>query len=361
MPPKKGKKFIAAVDAGNGITNAEIEKGSIDFPSIRAKVTGDTFGDLDAFEMPIDWLGWANQRFVVGDDALAVTRKGHERQFGFDRYGDELHQFLIATALARLGVGASQKDEVHLCVFMPPGMYANRAKARDGFMNHNHVDITLKGTPHTWDYTDVTILPEGFAALAALLFDGEGKVVPSNVFTGNIVLLDAGMHTIDGYVIANGKLNPEALNHATHEGEGINTHIRTPLLADVKGLGKAWRTITIDDIDFALRNGNPTDGYWISPVGDPTIRADIKEWVAFHSEKYGDWVSNSIISQYYDDLYNARSLVIVGGGAYFITKRLTEIYGDKVVDISNHPTTKGVAPTRLNALGGLRFLKARQG
>jgi hypothetical protein len=123
---------IVSVDAGNGMVNAVLSRPngkvkSVSFLSVRAAATGDSLG-LSDFELAYTTYDWNGFRYVVGDDVTRVTRRHLERHTGQNRYGNELHAFLIAVALAKLGI---KKGTVDLTVFCPPGMFREARRPGD--------------------------------------------------------------------------------------------------------------------------------------------------------------------------------------------------------------------------------------
>ncbi len=104
--------FIASIDTGNGGCKAELAKSggggrkSHYEPSVRASATGDTLGlGKGAIgELSYEYADWNGHRYVTGDDVIRVTKRGLERHMGSNRYGNEMHQFLTALALAKMGV-----------------------------------------------------------------------------------------------------------------------------------------------------------------------------------------------------------------------------------------------------------------
>ena len=115
--------FLASVDAGNGGTNAVLVKGKSKprcyyEPSVRAVATGDSLGLGKDLEIQYDYVDWYGHRYVTGDDVIRVTRRNLEHHLGTNRYGNEFHQFLVATALAKLGY----RGTVDLTV-LPHGVY----------------------------------------------------------------------------------------------------------------------------------------------------------------------------------------------------------------------------------------------
>ena len=227
--------YTASIDAGNGHVNAILDKGKgrprqLSFASVRARSSGKSLG-LDQLELQYEQVGWQGRTYIVGDEATQISRTGVERHTGTaNRYGNELHRHLIATAIARLGV---KTGEVSLVTYLPPGMYNEvREEVRQRFLAYPDVSIKLNGKPHTFTYTDVTLFPEGMAAIGCFTLDA--KYQPQNadaILAGDVLILDCGAYTLDAILLSNGKLNPEMPGRHTYEDGGIDELVRQPLLA----------------------------------------------------------------------------------------------------------------------------------
>ena len=76
---------------------------------------------------------------------------------GANRYGNEFHQFLVAVALAKLGV---KEGAVDLTVFAPPGLFNDmKPHIKKRFTEGGgEVTIQLSGDkkPRKWHYENVT-------------------------------------------------------------------------------------------------------------------------------------------------------------------------------------------------------------
>src|SRR5690606_34401855 len=130
---------------------------------------------------------------------------GLERHMGSNRYGNEFHQFLTALAIAKMGV---KEGKVDLTTFIPPGLFNElKANVEKRFMDDGgKVEIKLKGDkkPRQFRYSRVTVLPEGIGAAACFVLDDNGEIVPSDVLSGEVVVLDIGAHTLDALQLSNG-------------------------------------------------------------------------------------------------------------------------------------------------------------
>ena len=248
--------YTASVDAGNGGTNAVLIKGKGRMrryyePSVRAVATGDSLGLGDDLELQYDYVDWYGHRYVTGDDVIRITRRNLERHVGAGRYGNEFHQFLVAVALAKLGIRSGTVD---LTVFAPPGLYRDFKPAiQENFLEHDgETEIRLKNDrePRVWNYANVTVWPEGIGAAACFILDKDGELVESDILAGETVILDIGVFTLDALRLTNGNFNPEALEHATWEDAGINVHLRQPILRAIKQNSDEFANTTVDDLSL---------------------------------------------------------------------------------------------------------------
>jgi len=351
--------YIVSVDAGNGGTNAVMAqaKGYKSFyePSVRAVATGDTLG-LGKFELQYEYVDWGGHRYVTGDDVVRITRRQLEHHIGVNRYGNEMHQFLVANAVARLGVKSGTVD---LTLFAPPGLFNDlKGFIKERFSQRGgKVEISIKGDkkPRKFQYDKVTVWPEGVGAAACFVLDDSGNEFVSDALGGEVVVLDLGAHTLDAIQFTNGNFNAESLQYATWEAGGVHVHIREPLLRVVKKqLGDDAARLTVDDIDRVIRLGSVSGDYTLTVAG---LDADLKPLVDRYCERYAEWVSNNIADGVFDGFRGIKSVILVGGGAGLIEPYLSKQtwYGNKILDRKAHKTTKDLHPVDMNAVGGLRF------
>ena len=354
--------YIVAVDAGNGFTNAARLKGKkidrIGFPSVRATVTGDSLGLGAQFEIDIDYLMWGGFRYVVGD-AVFLSGKAVERHQGAFRYGDEFWIFLVATALGKLL--PKKGGSVDLTVFAPPSLYFDARKAitkRIELMEH-HIPIAFKGdkSPRVFTIERLTVHPEGLGAVAAFALDNQGQEVQSDVLDGRTLVLDLGMYTLDALLIEDGQFNPESLQSATFEGQGIRAHILERMLAKVKKAGEDFALMTPDHMDAILRQGLNTGDYVLH---SGRSEVDLAELVSKLAERYAGYIANTIIDGSFDGLRGMRQVILVGGGAALVSQYLENYYPEgKVLKLSQYKHVASIPAMELNAVGGLRLAKAR--
>lgn len=355
--------FLASVDADNGGTNAVLVKRKSKprryyGPSVRAVATGDSLGLGKDLEIQYNYVDWYGHRYVTGDDVIRVTRRNLEHHLGTNRYGNEFHQFLVAVALAKLGV---VEGTVDLTVFAPPGVYnevSSLMQAR--FMDQGgEVIIRLKGDkqPRAWFYNTVTVWPEGIGAAACYILDEKGEFVENDVLAGETVLLDLGVYTLDALKLVDGNFNPEALEHATWEDAGLNVHLRQPLLRAVKAQTDEFGVLTVDDIDLVIRQGAATGDYTLRVAG---YEVELLPLLDKHCERYAGWIANNICDGVFNGFRGVRSVILVGGGAELVEPYLKEWYGDKIVDRKSLAHTRKIHPVDMNAMGGLRLALMRQ-
>jgi hypothetical protein len=354
--------YIACADAGNGGTNVAVvdKKNNLVVtyrPSIRAKASGESLGLGKGWELSYSSVVWAGHRYIVGDDILTVSRKGLERHMGDNRYANEFHQFLIALALADSGVASGSVD---LTVCAPPGVF-NKVKPLilerfAKFNNQATIWIDGEDKPRTWDYEQISVIPEGIGAAACFILDEKGRKAKNDSLSGNVVILDIGAYTIDALSLVNGNFNPEALDYASWENEGVDLHIRQPILKEVKKQLSDFAILTEDDIDVALRRGSAGGKYTVT-LGD--FEADITPLVQKYSRRYAEWIANTIGDGKFNTFKGINKVFVIAGGSYLVTEHLKDWYGDKIADPTSYNTTESVNLADLNAVGGLRFRLSR--
>jgi hypothetical protein len=354
--------YVISVDAGNGGTNAVMaqKKGykSVYFPSVRASTTGESLGLGKGFELDYEWVEWAGKgRFLIGDDVF-ISRRAIERHTGAGRYGNELYTFLVTVALAKL---APKGGSVDLTLFAPPSMFKDaKAQIEKRFAEvDNRLAIQFKGDakPRSYKIEKLRVHPEGLGALLAFVLDEQGKPIAGDLLAGENVVLDGGMYTLDALQISNGQFNPESLQAATWENQGILAHILEPVLNVVKKSGDDFALLTINDIDRALRKGITTGDYTLVSGAS---QVDLKPTIDKHSARYAEWISNQIIDGVFGGMRGIKSLIFVGGGAVLTAAYLQKWYSAKLLSMAQNPNTKNVSPVEANAVGGLRLALSEQ-
>jgi hypothetical protein len=353
--------YIASVDAGNGFCNGVLTKKSgyksVSFPSVRAAATGASLGLGKDLELEYEYVDWNGHRYVTGDDVTRITRRHLERHMGSNRYGNEFHQFLVATALSRLGV---KDGTVDLTLFAPPGMYVDTKDVmQKRFLEDGGaVEIQLKGDkkPRTWKYETITIWPEGIGAAACFVLDNKGKFIETDILSGETLILDCGAHTLDALKLVDGNFNPEALEHATWDNGGIDTHVRQPILRAIHEKSEEFGHLSVDDVDQVLRRGLAEGDYMLRVAG---YEIDLETLADKYVERYAEWCANNILDGVFDNLRGIKSLILVGGGATLIEDFMRKWYDHKLLDRRKHPSTKKIHPVDFNAVGGIRFALMR--
>lgn len=354
--------YIVAVDAGNGFTNAVRAKGksydSVGFPSVRASVTGDSLGLGEQFEMSVDYVQWGSFRYAVGDDVFS-SRRAVERHQGAFRYGDEFWLFLVSVALGKLL--PKKGGSVDLTVFAPPSMFFDAQHSINERMKtiKNTMTVQFKDDkkPRVFKIESITVHPEGLGAVGAFALNDQGVPVETDILAGQTVVLDLGMYTLDALSMSEGQFNPESLQSATWEGQGIKTHILDNVLRVVKKQGDDFSLLTTDDIDQALRQGLATGDY---KLVSGASAVDIETVVHKFAQRYADWIANNIIDGVFNSLRGIKSLILVGGGATLTAEHLAKFYEDKLLQVTDYPHVANVLATELNAVGGIRLALARQ-
>lgn len=355
-------EHIASVDAGNGGVNAVIAASnksgyrSYYEPSVRAAAIGSSLGLGSDWEMDYKFVDWNGHRYITGDDVTRVTKRGLERHIGDNRYGNEFHQMLVAKALAELGV---KSGEVDLTLFAPPGLFVQaKTMMMERFMEDPGLRIKLSDdkAPREWRYNSVSVWPEGIGAVACLLLDKSGDIASTDILDGEVVVLDAGAHTLDVLKLADGNFNPESLETATWEAGGVDVHIRQPVLRVVKNQGDDFANVTVDDVDRVIRAGLISDDFSLRAGG---MEVDIQPILTKYGERYAEWIANNIADGVFGGFKGIKSVILVGGGAVLVEEHLQKWYGDKLLDRKKHAETKKIHPVDMNAVGGLRLALRR--
>lgn len=350
------KKQIASVDAGNGITNAILNGKPIDFASVRAAVSGDSLGLGNGAigELQYDYVNWYTNRYIVGDDVLRISRRALERHLGSNRYGNEFHHFLVAVALAKLGV---KSGEVDLTLFAPPGLYNDvHQRLQERFeVNGGQVELQFRhdAKPRKWVYNRVTVWPEGLAMAANLLLNDKGQVVNEDLFEGDVLILDIGVYTLDAILLSDGNFNPELLQSATWENGGTNEHIRLPLLKLVKAASDDFTHMTVDDIDLALRSEDK-----ILRAGGQEI--NLSKPLEKLEERYAEWIANNVIDGTHSGLKGIRLCIVGGGMAPRIDPFLRKWYTDKIFNRASNAIAQRYPPGFWNSWGGYKLAMMRE-
>ena len=357
---------IVSVDAGNGGVNAVLAKSNGGYksfyePSVRASATGAGLdlsdSRLQGLTRDFTYIDWNGHRYVTGDDVLTISRKALEHHMGANRYGNEFHQFLVAVALAKLGV---KEGNVDLTVFAPPGLFSElKPHIKKRFTEGGgKVTIQISGDkkPRHWHYEYVNVIPEGIGAAACFALNEHGDPVHAPALDDEVVLLDLGAHTLDALKFINGNFNSESLDHATWEAGGVHIHIREPILRTIKKQGDDFANLTVDDVDRVIRAGSVSDDYTLRVAG---YEIDLKATLDKYRERYAEWIANNIGDGVFDGFRGVKSVILVGGGASLVEDHLKKWYGDKILDRKKFDTTKKLHPVDMNAVGGLRVALAR--
>ena len=353
---------IISIDAGNGGTNAvkATPKGwrSIYFPSVRATATGETLGLGDQFELQYDWCDWGSHRYVWGDTALQVSRRGIERHQGAFRYGDEFHQFLVNVGVGQLGIKSGTID---LTLFAPPGMFVEARKTiKERFTkNGGRFAIKFKDDDElrVWHFDSVTVLPEGIGAAACFAIDDMGEPISgSDVLAGDTVILDMGMYTLDALQMSNGNFNPESLGTATWENAGIKSNVLDPILQQVRKAGEDFQLLTLDDIDAVVRQWLTTQDAQLRVAGH---ELNLEKLIQKYAERYAEWIANNIVDGVFSGLRGIKSAILIGGGAVLTEQYLGKWYHDKLLRFDESDATRKIQAVEANAVGGIRLAKMR--
>ena len=358
------KMIYAAVDAGNGFTNAVCGKlrGKViktSFPSVRCKAPERNLGLGSDYEVQYEIINWLDQRYTYGEEAVRFSAKALERHHGEERYGDKFHGMLVALALYRMRI--KSKSTINLTLFMPPGLCTTKHKQHviDSFSEG--LSIAVDGDYYEWDFDQISVRPEGLGAVISFMISPTIKPLAHNIFDGEILIVDAGTYTLDILRISDGNFDPESLATATWEADGLFRHIITPVLEAIhKFADDDFKVITPDMVDKAIYESHYAIGKKCSIVSAGKSM-DLTEAVRAASKRYTEWIVANIFDSHYRGLLGIKYVIVVGGGAYLISEHLKEDVqmGAKIFDYSKLSQLKGVRPTELNAIGGQRWARFR--
>lgn len=350
------------IDSGNGFNNAVLlsngKTKSLNFPSFRAKVTGESVqlpGGLNVVDFT--WDEWNGTRFVVGDMAMILNAGDIEVHHGKTRIGNEFQHFMAAHAGAMLGI----KDGiVDLTIFVPPGQFNEYKQHIIDMYEGKPVEITLKGDkrPRCWKWGKVTVRPEGATAVACLLLDSDGQPQDADLVKGRLLVLDGGMHTFDVVEVVNGALNVNGFDTASYENAGLYYHIHRHLLQTYK---KRHSYLTIGHIDAAIRNGIGGGGYILDPEN---LGINIEENVQALAYNYANWLTNNILDTNYGRLEPYRRVLLVGGIDNIAGSVLRGIFNNdksmKIIDPKKVPQLKKLDAVNMNVEAAKRIVLAQQ-
>ena len=347
-----------AVDCGNGYTSAYRALKTpkyVSFPSLRATSTADSFG-LAGLEAEYETYRWNNTRYAVGDD-IHFTRQTPQTHQGRNRYGNEMHQFLVAVAVAQTGV---KNGTVDLTLLAPPSYYNTVKAAMQDAFNAEGGEVILQldseRKPRKWTYSTVRVMPEGVAALCCYWFDDRGKSQGEhmNLFRGRVLVIDIGMHTTDIVIVEDGKLAVESLTTASYPDFGVYQKVIKPIVQNVRG--DTGLNITLHDVDHALRNGIDSGDYTLS-YGKHQI--DLANAMQHHAAKHGAEIADAILDTEYSGLSDVARVLVVGGGSAYMDGYLRKWYKG-VTDFLDIEGDTGISVIDANARGAMRLALMQQ-
>lgn len=362
---------IAAVDAGNGGVNAVLTRLQGDkfqtpqadyFPSVRSVVRAKSLGLGATQELQYTPVEWHGQKYVVGDDVTRITKQGLDRFIGKDRYGSEFHQFLVATALARLGVGGKGEASVYLSLFCPPGYFAEQRENIKKAFSGKAVSILYGDKLHQFRYTSVAVVPEGQAALFCFNLNQDGTPNDKNPLYGDVLFLDSGVYTLDSVLVSDGKVSSERT--FSFSDKGIDFFIRKPLVLAAQAASREFEGITEDDVDVLIRQyadaKDDNERWQACNLYHGGYTVDLFSVMQRQIAEYVGWINNNVLARY-DGLRGIRHVVLVGGGASLITQQLHELFPDKIKNSTEPPyyAANRISPVNMNAYGGLRVAVAK--
>ena len=160
--------------------------------------------------------------------------------------------------------------------------------------------------------------------------------------------MDRGAYTLDALKLVDGNFNPEALQHATWDNGGIDTHVRQPILQAIQQKSDEFGHLSVDDIDAVIWPGLAEGDYSLKVAG---YDIDLEPLTDKYIERYAEWIANNILDGTFDNLRGIKSLILVGGGTTLIEDFMHKWYDPKLLDRRKHASTKNIHPVDFNAVG----------
>ncbi len=359
--------IYVSVDSGNGYTNAASGKlrGKVKktaFPSVRADAPERTLGLGSDREVEYEVVKWFGHRYTYGGDTVRFSANAIERHHGVERYGDEFHAMMVALAMARMKI--PNGDNIDLTLFMPPGLCTKGHKKHVVDSFSEGLSISFGGKEHDWNFSNITIHPEGLGAILSFMLAPSGKPLKHDLFDGEVLIVDSGTYTLDILRTTDGKFDPSSLETATHGNDGLYRHIISPLLAAIHRHDDDFKVVTADMLDRAIYDSHYDNGKCVvTSAGKDMVLTDT---LVAAAKRYSAWIVKNIFDTEYLGLQGIKSVIVVGGGARLITPylRADALIGHKVLDYSGLSQLQSIFPTELNAIGGqrwARYLVARAG
>lgn len=144
----------------------------------------------------------------------------------------------------------------------------------------------------SWQYSDLTIWPEGIGAAACFALDETGQPADTDSLSGETVILDLGMYTLDALQMSDGNFNPESLQHATWENDGIRANILEPILQLLKKQSADFQIVTTAN-GLAQGGIDTIDGNYV--IQSEQAEVDIEPLFVKYSERYAERIANNIV------------------------------------------------------------------
>ena len=394
-PPNGSEPLVQpsmiSTDCGNGkyavwrVVNGKFMNSTL--PHGRAKAAGTTVNadDLIATKSVdyVEWLGVEGYhkdqdqiqptRYAVGEDMYAAFGIIETARNIQERYGGDPHIFSIINGVAQLGVDAS--EPLKLIVPVPPGLLnqvTDRVKknitAGESQKGEGGWSIKPKGSDEwiTFYIDGVMVVPEGAGIYAAYAIDIDGRAVNQPymrddgfyVLSGHVEVVDLGYGTADTYGIYNGELKAEEIEHATDADGGIQTHLVTPILREVR---EAIQSAHVTEwmVDSWLREwiaaGNTEDAA-NQIVSGKNLNMHATFWK--YSKQYAEFVADTKLSPAFRR--GADTIAAGGGGWYYVEKFILPKFPKRRILLpSTFEHTRWIPLHAMQAYGGLTLLAAR--
>mgnify|MGYP000154945751 CR=1 FL=1 len=363
---------VISADAGNGkvsvwrLVNGHLQHFMM--PNARSRVTGYSLSkEVTADSDKVVYADFMGARYGVGEGIWEQTDNPVQTfSNSRDRYGSDYHIFQVLVAIALMGV--ETEEPLTLIISAPPGLVNEVAPLIKGhFLNgesgmrdgHWSIKLSAEKEARTYHIAKVIVVPEGAGSFAAYAFDANGNDAPvahegrgHDLLAGRVLVLDGGMGTFDSYIIQDGKLASQSIQHATDSNFGISRLLIQPVrdyvLNELRTKGKAPTSIYDPRIDSWLKQSTAGDDVKVTFSGVPL---DLYWPLTSIKQQAADLVIAQKVAPL---LPNVDTVLITGGLWTYLAGHLLSAYPNENILVPNmFEHTAKIPLWDLNAYGGL--------
>ena len=186
---------IVVVDSGRGFTKSFSSKGQRIFQSAISQLPGDDFR-LTVKTNPEDlWVKFQEENFLIGDLAIR-QRPGSATQ---DRDPNKTNNQNKLQVLTACSLHSSRVDNIVLLTNCPARDWKTQRlaikKEFQGIYSLEHRAGNIRGEKREFEILDCYVLPEGETAYYGYCYDLNLRLIHSEVFNSNTLVLDIGDQT----------------------------------------------------------------------------------------------------------------------------------------------------------------------